>query len=96
MKKIIAGSLIASILATTAVQAAALNNGRGGVGGFFVGCCLGLRTGAQWNEGKDLTGRELCRFIPVVSYFVGIWDGIDTAQGRTTVELQKLYPGNFY
>ena len=95
MKKLIVGIFLASILASTAVQAAPAQ-GRGGFAGFFVGCCLGIRTGGEWNTGKDLHLREYLRIIPVVSLIVGIWDGIDVAQGTTSVDLQARYPGNFF
>ncbi len=76
--------------------AAEVAPGRGGIGGFFVGCCLGVRTGALWNEGKDLHWREYVRFVPYVNYVFGIWDGIECAQGITTEELQSRYGANFY
>ena len=95
MKKIIAGTLIASILATSAVQAAPAA-GRGGLAGFFVGCCMGLRTGMAWNDGKDINTREILRLIPLVNIFVGVWDGMDIYGGKTTADFKAQYPGNFF
>ena len=95
MKKIIAGTLIASILATTAVQAAPAA-GRGGFAGFFVGCCMGLRTGMAWNDGKDINTREILRLIPLVNIFVGVWDGMDIYGGKNTADFKAQYPGNFF
>lgn len=70
--------------------------GRGGIGGFAIGCCFGLRTVADWNEGKDLHWREWGRIIPYVGLVFAVWDGIDGSNGVTNAELDTRYPGNFY
>lgn len=86
---------LAVMMASTSVQAQ-LAPGRAGMGGFFVGCCLGLRTGVAWNEGKQLHWREMVRFIPYVGAVIGIWDGIECAQGLTSADLQQRYGSMFY
>lgn len=99
MKKLGAVCCIALMLVAlmpTTSQAVTTAEGRGGIGGFFVGCCLGLRVGADWNEGKDLHWRDLVRFVPYVNYVFGIWDGIECAQGMTTPDLAQRYGSNFY
>ncbi len=68
----------------------------GGVAGFFVGCCFGIRTAGQWNEGKDLHFRDWGRMIPFVSLVIAVWDGIDGAQGITTSDLQEQYGAQYF
>ncbi len=98
MKKVgIVLCLVAVLFTLTPVTSqAAMKEGRGGISGFFIGCCLGLRTGIVWNEGKDLHWRDLIRFIPYISIPFAIWDGIECAQGITTPELVQRYGSNFY
>lgn len=94
MKKMLAVLMVAGMLlgTTQAVQAA---DGRGGVVGFFAGCCFGIRCSGDYNEGKDIHWREWGRLIPFVGYVLAIWDGIDGAQGVTTAEYAEQY-GSMY
>jgi hypothetical protein len=98
MRKFIALSLAALTLGLSAMPAAqaAPAPGRGGIVSFFVGCCFGLRTGAAYNEGKDIHFREWCLLIPYVGVVFAIWNGIDGANGVTRADLNTKYPGNFY
>ena len=99
MKKVIVMLAVISLVfagLTSGASAGEVAPGRAGVGGFFVGCCLGLRTGAAWNDGKDLHWREYVRFVPYVNYIFGIWDGIECAQGITTEDIQSRYGATFY
>ena len=77
------------------VQAQAAS-GRGGVAGFLVGCCFGVRTAGQFNAGKDLHFRDWGRIIPYVGTIFAIWDGIEGAQGTTTSNLQASYGAQYF
>lgn len=98
MKKFLATTLALATLAGASFHTAhaAPAPGRGGVAGFFVGCCFGLRSGAAFNEGKDVHFRQWCRLIPYVNIVFAIWDGIDGANGVTVADMNAKYPGNFY
>jgi hypothetical protein len=69
---------------------------RGGIGGFLVGCCFGVRTAAAFNEGKDLHFREWGMLIPYVGIVFNIWNGIDGMGGMTTSKLQQQYGALYY
>lgn len=98
MKKIIVTSvavlLMAGMMPQTEVQAARPN--AGGVGGLLVGCCFGVRTAGQWNDGKDLHFRDWGRLIPVVNIVLAVWDGIQGYEGITTSQLAEEYGSNFF
>lgn len=95
MKKLVCSLVAAATLAGTVAHAAPAA-GRGGALGFVVGCCFGIRTAAEWNEGKDLHFRDWGTIIPIVGFVVAIWNGIDSAGGVTHKELAAQYPGNFF
>ena len=95
MKRLIVVTMIA-VLALGVWPAAEVSARPGGVGGLLVGCCFGIRTTGQWNEGKDLHWREWGRLIPYVNIVFMVWDGIDGAQGVTTSSLADQYGANFY
>jgi fructose-specific phosphotransferase system IIC component len=88
-----ATTLMGSIASTVHAAPAA---GRGGIGGFVIGCCFGLRSVSAWNEGKDLHFREWALIIPFVGTVIAIWNGIDGANGVTSKDLAAQYPGNFF
>lgn len=95
MKRFIAvGVLAAMCIAGPSMSEA--YEGRGGIGGFLVGCCFGVRTAGAFNAGKDLHFREWARLIPYVGAVFAIWDGIEGAQGMTTTQLQRNYGALFY
>jgi hypothetical protein len=71
-------------------------SGRGGFMGFIAGCCFGIRTGAAYNEGKDIHWREWVMFIPFVNIVFTIMNGIEGMQGVTTSELAQQYGSSFY
>ena len=88
MKKILAIALVAAIfLAAPAAQA----REKGGPVGGIVGCCLGIRAAADWNEGKDIS---LCEWLNLVG--VGaIWAAIEGWSGTTRSELHEKQPAYF-
>jgi len=92
MKKLCLAFVASTLLLAVPMQAQAqAASGRGGPIGFVVGCCFGVRTAAQWNEGKDLHFRDWGRIVPYVGAVFAIWDGIEGAQGTTTATLQTTY-----
>ncbi len=96
MKKLIAFSLVALFILGSAPVVQAQQGQRGGVAGLFVGCCFGIRTAGQYNEGKDLHFRDWGRIIPIVNIVLAVWDGIEGAQGITTHDLQMQYGANYF
>lgn len=95
MKKIGLTLLACSMLLAVPMHAQAQGE-RSGAASFFVGCCFGLRTGAAFNEGKNLHFRDWGRLIPVLSMVIGIWDGIESAQGVTGSDLTTRYGAQYY
>lgn len=69
---------------------------RGGVGGFLVGCCFGVRTAAAYNEGKDLHFRDWAVIIPYAGVIFSIWNAVDGAQGITTAQLRQQYGATYF
>jgi hypothetical protein len=96
MKKLIACLMVGVILATTVAPSYAVNEQRGGVMGFIAGCCFGIRSGAAYNDGKEVHWREWVRLIPFASIVFAIWDGIDGANGMTTKDYVSKYGAAFY
>jgi hypothetical protein len=95
MKKLMACMMIAMLL-LMAVAPAATAAGRGGFMGFIAGCCFGVRAGSAYNDGKELHFREWCTIIPYVGVVFSIWNGIDSAQGKTTADLAGQYGATYY
>jgi len=95
MKKIMACSLMGLFL-FQAVPLADAQSQRDGLTGLLVGCCFGIRTAGQYNEGKDLHFRDWGRLIPFVNIVLAVWDGIEGAQGITTSDLQAQYGASYF
>ena len=55
-----------------------------------------MRSGAAYNDGKDLHFREWCTILPYVGVVFSIWNGIDSAQGKTTADLAAQYGASYY
>ena len=96
MKKVIALILVAAFMLTALPVQAQKAAGRGGFMGFIAGCCFGIRAGMAYNDGKEIHWREWCRIIPFVSIVIGIWDGIDCANGKTTTDFAAQYGAMYY
>lgn len=93
MKKVFACFLLAGLLVTTVGSSAwAVNANRGGALGFVAGCCFGIRSGAAYNDGKDIHWREWLTLVPGVC----IWNGIEAAKGMQTADYVKAYGSAFY
>jgi len=96
MKKVIACLLIGIFLACSAGTSVAAAKERGGVLGFFIGCCFGIRSGVAYNEGKDLHFREWGLVIPIAGFVISIWNGLDCSKGITSKELATQYGATYY
>ena len=55
-----------------------------------------MRSGAAYNDGKDLHWREWALLIPFVGWVVAILNGIDGANGVTTKELAAKFGATYY
>lgn len=86
---LVTGLMVPHANATTA-------EGRGGGVGFLVGCCFGIRTTGEWNEGKDLHFRDWGRIVPLLNVVLAVWDGYQGYQGVTTQDLIDEYGSNYY
>ena len=96
MKKLIVSLMVGVLLAGSALTVSAMNEGRGGLMGFIAGCCFGMRAGAAYNDGKEISWREWVLLIPVANIGFAIWNGIDGADGMTTADYEKKYGSIFY
>jgi len=96
MKKILAGLAMAGLLLGAVQTAPAINENRGGLMGFIAGCCFGIRSGAAYNDGKEIHWREWVMLIPVANFVFAIWNGIDGANGMTTADYTKAYGSSFF
>lgn len=96
MKKLIAMAMVATVLVTSAPLAQAEGEGRGGPMGFIAGCCFGLRTAADYNDGKEVHWREWCMLIPYVNVVFAVWNGVDGASGVTNAELAERYGSTYF
>lgn len=97
MNKIIALLLVCALLGATVPLAGAAQTGRGGLLGFLGGCCFGIRTGAAYNDGKEIHPlREWLMLIPIVNIVIAVWNGIDGMNGVTTKDLAAQYGAMYY
>lgn len=96
MKKLLASLMIALMLLGTLSTSSAINEQRGGLMGFIAGCCFGIRSGANYNDGKEIHWREWVTLIPVANIVFAIWNGIDGANGITTSDYTKKYGASFF
>jgi hypothetical protein len=80
----------------TATSVVVAGEGRGGLMGFIAGCCFGVRTGGDYNEGKEVHWREWVMLVPFVNIVFAIWNGIEGAEGVTMGELGDRYGAMFY
>ena len=94
--KLIASLLIALFVMLSVAPAVSAAQGQGGFMGFLVGCCFGIRSGAAYNDGKDLHWREWALIIPIAGIVVAVINGMDGANGLTNKDLAKQYGANFY
>ena len=94
MKKLALAAMAAALLAT-AIPASAAQPKRGGLIGGLVGCCFGIRSAADYNDGKDISVREWLRIVPFVGFVVAIVDTVDGYNGVTRSELHAAEPTYF-
>ena len=98
MKKLFLGLCVALTLIalTPSLSQAKVERQPGGIPAFFIGCCWGIRVGAEWNEGADLHWREWCKLIPYANIVFAIWDGVDCYNGMTAHEWAEKNAANWY
>jgi hypothetical protein len=96
MKKAVALVLIGVFMLLAVAPTFAADKGRGGFLGFIAGCCFGIRSGCAYNDGKDLHWREWGLLIPLFSIYVGIVNGIDGYNGKTTSDLAAQFGATYY
>ena len=89
-------SLLVVVMVLLACAPVVSAKGEGGPMGFLIGCCFGIRSGAAYNDGKDLHWREWVLLIPVASLVVAIMNGLDGMNGLTTKDMANQYGANFY
>ena len=94
--KLIASLLVVLFVLFAIAPAASAASGEGGFMGFIVGCCFGIRSGAAYNDGKDLHWREWALIIPLAGIVVAILNGVDGSNGLTASDMAKQYGANFY
>ncbi|MDR0993852.1 MAG: hypothetical protein LBN38_04720 [Verrucomicrobiota bacterium] len=95
MMKIVA-CLLACLFVLLAFAPAAMARESGGVVGFVIGCCFGIRSAAAYNEGKDLHWREWGLIIPLFNWVVSILNGVDGMDGVTSSDLAASYGASYY
>lgn len=96
MKKIIVCMLVVAFLMSTVSFVSAESSGRGGFMGFIAGCCFGIRSGGEYNSGKEIHWREWVMLIPIANIVFAIWNGIDGANGVTTKDYAAQYGAMYY
>jgi len=77
-------------------NAVAAEKGRGGAMGFIAGCCFGIRSGAAYNDGKEVHWREWVMLVPFVGFVFAVINGVDGYQGVTTADLAEQYGSTYY
>ena len=95
MKKLILAVLAAATLAMAVPSTAVAGDGRGGCMGGLIGCCFGIRTAADYNEGYSISLREWMRYVPVIGFFVAIMDTFDGLSGVSRGELSARSPAYY-
>ena len=94
--KIIASLLIVLMVMLAFAPAVSAASGKGGFMGFLVGCCFGIRSGAAYNDGKDLHWREWALIIPIAGIVVAIMNGLDGMNGLGAKDMAAQYGASFY
>lgn len=94
--KLIASLLVVLLVMLSLAPAVSAAGGEGGFMGFLVGCCFGIRSGAAFNDGKDLHWREWALIIPIAGIVVAIMNGLDGMNGLSTSDMAAQYGANFY
>ena len=94
--KIVASLLVALLVLLSIAPAVSAAEGQGGFMGFIVGCCFGIRSGAAYNEGKDLHWREWALIIPIAGLVVAVMNGLDGMNGLGTADMAAQFGANYY
>lgn len=84
MKKFLMLVVVAAMMAVSVPAAQAAHQSGGPMAG-LIGCCFGIRTAAAWNDGKDLSIRDILDLIVVGR----IWSAISGWGGTSTSDLRS-------
>ena len=95
MKKFIA-ILILAVVFTGGAFAQEPGRKPGGIVAGLIGCCFGMRTAGDYNEGKDLNTREWLRLIPVANLVVSVMDSLDAYNGVTKTQQREIYGARYF
>ena len=79
-----------------APAAVAADSNSGGVEGFLIGCCFGIRSAAAHNDGKNLHWREWIRIIPFANIVGMVFDAVDGMNGLSSKDFANQYGANYY
>ncbi|MCF7839036.1 MAG: hypothetical protein K9N49_10450 [Candidatus Marinimicrobia bacterium] len=94
--RITAMILVVALLCLTVGTVSAAPTERGGFMGFIAGCLFGVRTGGDYNAGKDVHWREWVMLVPIVNIVFAIKNGLDGSAGVTRADLAAEYGANYY
>lgn len=94
--KFIASLLVVLFVLLSFAPAVSAAGEKGGFMGFIVGCCFGIRSGAAYNDGKDLHWREWALIIPIAGIVVAVLNGLDGMNGLTNKDMAAQYGASFY
>ena len=94
--KVVAMILVVLMAFFAFVPAGMAAQNSGGIEGFLIGCCFGVRSSAAHNDGKDLHWREWIRIIPLANIVGLVFDAVDGMNGMTTKDLANQYGSNYY
>ena len=96
MKKLLIAALaVVTLSLAVPTTASAEQAHQGGILGGLVGCCFGLRTASDYNDGKDVSIREWLRLIPFVNIVVAVLDTVDGYNGVSRSQLHAEQPSYF-
>jgi hypothetical protein len=96
MRKVLSVLLVGIMLAGGVSMGTAAETGRGDVMGFIAGCCFGIRSGAAYNDGKEVHWREWIMLVPIANLVCSIWNGLEGYKGVTSAEYATRYGSTFY
>ena len=94
--KFIASLMVVLFVLLSFAPAVSAAGDKGGFMGFIVGCCFGIRSGAAYNDGKDLHWREWALVIPIAGIVVAIMNGLDGMNGLTNKDMAAQFGASFY
>ncbi len=67
----------------------------GGVKAFCIGCCFGRRAALDYNEGKNISPRELAGIIPFINIIASLANASDAFDGVSRSQLHDEAPAYY-